>query len=70
MIINIESSERSELTITIPRDLIDARSDERDDDFFVLGDGEDVVFNENKTPSDRTLTIAFPKGTEEMQNCQ
>ena len=39
-----------------------------DDDFFVLIDGEEVDFDETATSStDRTLTIAFPAGAEEIE---
>jgi predicted secreted protein with PEFG-CTERM motif len=47
--------------------VIDAKFDEDDDDFFVLIDGLETGFEETKSINDRTLTIAFPAGTEEIE---
>ncbi len=67
LIIEISTTSDGELTITLPRALIDAKLNGDDDDFFVLVDGEEVDFDETKTSSDRTLTIAFPDGAEEIE---
>jgi len=67
LIIEIEAVDDGELTITLPRELIDATFNGEDDDFFVLVDAEEVDFDETKTDSDRTLTIGFPAGTEEIE---
>ena len=69
VIVELESAtEQGVLTITLPRDVMDAKtSDEEDDDFFVLVDGEEVVFEETKTDNDRTLAIQFPAGSEEVE---
>jgi len=68
LIIAIEATNDGQLTITLPRALIDAvLPDGGDDQFFVLVDGEERVFDETKTPTDRTLTIAFEKGAEEIE---
>ncbi len=67
LIIEIEAVDDGELTITLPRELIDAKIGDADDDFFVLVDAEEVDFDETKTDSDRTLTIGFPAGTEEIE---
>ena len=55
------------MAITLPRALIDAKLNGEDDDFFVLVDGEEVDFDETTTSTDRTLTIAFPDGAEEIE---
>ncbi len=34
---------------------------------FVIVDGEEVDFDETKTSTDRTVTIAFPANTEEIE---
>ena len=34
---------------------------------FVIVDGEEVAFEESKTSTDRTLIIAFPAGTDEIE---
>jgi len=67
LIIEIEAVDDGELTITLPRELIDAKFNGDDDDFFVLVDAEEVDFEETKTNSERTLTIEFPAGTEEIE---
>ena len=67
LIIAIRTTSDGQLTITLPRDLIDAKINGQDDDFFVLIDGEEVEFEETTTAGDRTLTIAFPNGAEEIE---
>ena len=67
LISTIETTSDGELTITLPRALIDAKLGNADDDFFVLVDGEEVEFGEVKTATDRTLTIAFPDGAETIE---
>jgi len=67
LIIEIEAVDDGELTITLPRELIDAKFNGDDDDFFVLVDAEEVDFDETKTDLERTLTIGFPAGTEEIE---
>ena len=63
----IDSTDDGELTITLPRALIDAKIGNEDDEFFVLVDGEEVEFEETATGSDRTLTIPFSAGSEEIE---
>jgi predicted secreted protein with PEFG-CTERM motif len=72
LIIQIETTSDGELTITLPRGLIDARlgPDGRsgeDTNFFVLVDGAEVDFDETTTSSDRTLTIPFEDGATEIE---
>jgi len=67
LIIVIEAVDDGELTISLPRELIDAKIGDADDDFFVLVDAEEVDFDETKSDSDRTLTIGFSAGTEEIE---
>ena len=67
LIITINSMDDGELTMTLPRTVIDAKNGEKDDDFFVLVDGGEVEFDETATSTDRTLTIQFPKGSEEIE---
>ena len=56
------------LTITLPRDLIDAKINGEDDSFFVLIDGEETSdVSEETTSTDRTLTIHFQDGAEEIE---
>ena len=67
LIIKIDAFDDGQLTITLPRELIDAKIGDDDDAFFVLVDGEEVDFDETATSTDRTLVIAFPAGAEEIE---
>jgi predicted secreted protein with PEFG-CTERM motif len=68
LIIAIDAWDDGQLTITLPRELIDATGiDGEDEDYFVLVDGEEVDFGETTTSIDRTLTISFPAGAEEIE---
>ncbi len=65
--ISLQTTGDGTLTITLPRTVIDAKTSPGDDQFFVLEDGEEVDFQESKTSTDRTLTISFPDGTEQIE---
>jgi len=67
LIISIDATSNGSLTLTIPRSVLDATINGGDDDFFILIDGEEVDFDETITSTDRTLTIAFPAGAEEIE---
>ncbi len=67
LFINLDTTELGVLTVTLPRDVIDATISGEDDDFFVIVDGEEVDFEETKTSTDRTLDIEFPAGAEEIE---
>jgi len=67
LVVTIKTTSDGVLTITLPRALIDAKINGQDDNFFVLIDGEEVEFEETTTDTDRTLTIAFPDGAEEIE---
>jgi len=67
LIIKISSTSDGELTITLPRALIDAKYNGDDDNFFVLVDGVETDYDEKRTSSDRTLKIAFKAGAVEIE---
>ena len=68
LIISIDATNDGSLTLTIPRSVLDATQDNGEDDvFFVLIDGEEADFDETTTSTDRTLTIEFPAGAEEIE---
>ena len=67
LIIEISTTSDGELTIILPRALIDAKFNGDDDEFFVLVDAEEMDFDETKTDTHRTLTIAFFDGSEEIE---
>ncbi len=68
LIIEIETTDDGELTITLPRELIDNKVDGADADFIVLLDlaEEAPGVTETKTSTDRTLTIPFLNGVERI----
>ena len=67
LLIYIETKDEGSITLTIPRSVLDASINGGDDEFFVLVDGEEVDFEEIKTSEDRTLTIDFLAGTEQIE---
>ena len=67
LIISIKPRTSGELTITLPRDLIDAKIGSEDIDFVImLNNLEYHVFEEIITSSDRTLTIGFQRFNDEI----
>jgi len=67
LIIGLDASASGQITATLPRDVIDAKVGDADENFFVLVDGEEVDFEETKTPGERTIVVQFPKGAEEIE---
>jgi len=67
LIVSLKSSNDGNLTLTMPRSLIDAKAGTADDQFFVLVDGADTDFTEQKTNSDRTITVSFPQDTRQIE---
>ncbi len=60
LIISIKPRTNGELTITLPRDLIDAKIGSEDSEFTILVDDLKYTFYEETiTSSDRTITIPF-----------
>ena len=68
LLVYIESTDDGSITLTIPRSVLDATINNGDDEFFVLVDGEEEVdFEEIITSTDRTLTINFLAGSEQIE---
>ena len=67
LLLYIQATDDGSITLTIPRTILDASINDGDDEFFVLVDGEEVDFEEIKTSADRTLTIEFNAGTEQIE---
>ncbi len=68
LIVGIDATSDGSLTLTIPRSVADALLETgEDDEFFVLVDGEEVDFSEDASSTDRTLTIAFQAGADEIE---
>ena len=69
LIVSIQTTGDGQLTIDLPRALIDAKKSDNqtDDQFFVLNDGQEAQFTETTTTTDRTLTIPFTDGTGQIE---
>jgi len=67
LIVSIDATSDGSLTLTIPRTILDSTMNGEDDDFFILIDGEEVDFDETITSKDRTLTMSFQAGAEEIE---
>ena len=67
LLVDVVTTGNGTLTITLPRALIDATANGEDDQFFVLINGENVEFQELKSTTDRTLTIPFSDGSQEIE---
>jgi len=68
LIVSIQTTGDGVLTITLPRGLIDAQVNGQDGHFYVLNDGQETDFQEtSNTTTDRTLSIPFTDGTQEIE---
>jgi predicted secreted protein with PEFG-CTERM motif len=67
LMISIKATSDGNLTMTLPRALIDAKDGANDDQFFVLVDGADTDFAESKTATDRTITVSIPQDTTQVE---
>jgi hypothetical protein len=67
LVVDLQTKNKGELTITLPRGLIDSKMDNANEIFFILVNGEEVSFKEEKTENSSTLTIGFPEGTSQIE---
>lgn len=67
LIVSVNAASDGNLTMALPRALIDAKAGTNDDQFIVLVDGADTDFTENKTSTDRTITVAVPQSTTQIE---
>jgi predicted secreted protein with PEFG-CTERM motif len=63
----IDAVNDGQLSITLPRELIDAKIGDDDDDFLVLVDGAEVNYDETISSKNRNLVISFPAGTKKIE---
>ncbi|MEO2265110.1 MAG: hypothetical protein ABGW49_04395, partial [Nitrosopumilus sp.] len=67
LIITLDARARGELTITLPRYLIDAKIGSEDIDFDIFVSGLKLhTIDETVTPFDRTVTIPFKRSNSEL----
>lgn len=65
--VNLKASTAGILSIQIPRDMLDAKKPDGSDEVFIVTDDKNIAeFNETKTSSYRTLSIAFPANTNQI----
>ena len=68
IIVRIAAAGDGEMSVTLPRDIIDAKMpDGTDDGLIVLVDYEERDFVESKDGDARTLTVAFESGAQEIE---
>ena len=68
LLLLIDSMDDGSLSIALPRDVIDAKSaNGLDDSFFILVDGEEALFDETISDTERIISINFPAGTEQVE---
>ena len=67
LIVKIMAESQGEITLEIPRSILDSKSGARDDSFSVLVGGEETDFEETTTSTTRSVTIQFPAGAEEIE---
>ena len=61
------SGSGGDVSITFERDFFDAKLGYADDDFFILSDGDEIEFDEEKNDQSRTLSFSLSTGTEEIE---
>ena len=68
LLLLIDSMDDGSLSIALPRDVIDAKSaNGLDDSFFILVDGEEALFEETISETERIISVNFPAGTEQVE---
>jgi len=67
LVVKMNATEQGILSINLPREIIDARTGDMDDYFYVLVDEEEVDFDEIATPADRTISVWFSEDTDEIE---
>ncbi len=66
--VNIQATGNGQITLNIPRSVLDAKAGVKDDSFFVLVDGEEKDnFVDTPSANTRTLTIPFWTGAEQIE---
>lgn len=68
LIVSINAASNGTLIIMMPRILVDAKSDNHDDNFTILSNGQEIQYTEtSKTITSRTLSIPFQWGTKHIE---
>ncbi|HSB56475.1 MAG TPA: PEFG-CTERM sorting domain-containing protein [Nitrosopumilaceae archaeon] len=68
LIVKIDADSDGDLTLSIPRSVLDSKSGNDDSRFFVLVNGEEQdIYSEQKTDDTRSVTIQFESGVDEIE---
>ena len=67
LIVSIDALDDGSVTLTIPRSVLDATMNGVDHEFILIIKKKKVDFDEITSSTDRTLTIAFSAGAEEIE---
>ena len=68
LVVNIQATDDGQITLSIPRSVLDAKSGTSDSAFAVLVDGEQVQqFTDSPTADTRTVTIPFQMASEKIE---
>ncbi|MBI3254714.1 MAG: hypothetical protein HYZ55_02270 [Nitrosarchaeum sp.] len=68
VVVKLQSQDDGNLSISIPRKIIDVKFGEEDDNFIVLIDGQEVDYEEiHKDLNQRTLSIPFEESSETIE---
>ncbi len=68
VVVKLQSQDDGNLTILIPRKIIDIKFGDKDDNFMVLVGGQEVDYEEiHKDVNQRTLSIPFKEGSETIE---
>jgi predicted secreted protein with PEFG-CTERM motif len=66
--VNIQANDDGQITLNIPRSVLDSKNGNNDQSFVVLVDGEEKdTATETTTADTRTVTIPFTVGTEQIE---
>ena len=66
--VNLQSTTSGQITLKIPRSVLDAKSGVKDDSFFVLVDGQEQdSFTDSPSAATRTLVIPFMAGSAQIE---
>jgi len=68
LVVKIQADNDGQITLNIPRSVLDAKIGTNDSNFAVLIDGEEVdQFTESPASDVRSITIMFPAGSEKIE---
>jgi len=67
LILVLDTTNDGYLALAIPRDILDAKMGNSDDVFYVLVDGEETIFAEERDLRERRIAVNLPKGARQVE---